>query len=99
MVDDSIFDLFDFDLKCGAALTHSFNIGIHPIVEYPNSMAPMRGYKDGAIHPITSEHHGMREQMSVNSSEDRNLAGINTLLRAGEIINRKSRNESSQETG
>lgn len=69
--------------------------GIHAIVDYPNSMAPMRGYtapNKQQIPPADNNDPRLREYMSTTSPEDQNLDPVSALLKAGEIVNRTSRN-------
>lgn len=69
--------------------------GIHAIVDYPNSMAPMRGYttpNTQQILPADNNDPRLREYMSTSSAEDNNLDPVSALLKAGEIVDRSSRN-------
>lgn len=70
--------------------------GIHAIVDYTNSMAPMRGYaapNTKQIPPAENNDPRLREFMSNSSPEDNNLDPVSALLKAGEIVNRTSRNQ------
>lgn len=65
--------------------------GIHPLVDFPSSMAPMRGYGPGPQQhngQVDPSDHRLRDLMNSN---DENLDPVSALLRAGEIVNRNSR--------
>ena len=68
--------------------------GIHALVDYPNSMAPMRGYTPSNTQQITPAENNdprLREYMSASSPEDNNLDPFSALLKAGEIVDRRNR--------
>ena len=59
-------------------------------------MAPMRGYaapNNQQIPPADNNDPRLREFLSGNPSEDSNLDPFSALLKAGEIVNRNSRNQ------
>jgi hypothetical protein len=61
-------------------------------------MAPMRGYttpNTQQIPPTDNNDPRLREYMSTTSPEDQNLDPVSALLKAGEIVNRTSRNRPS----
>jgi len=67
--------------------------GIHPILEFSTSMAPMRGHISTTAaatsqHPVDTNDDRLRD---FGSYEDNNLDPVSALLRAGEIVNRNSR--------
>lgn len=64
---------------------------VHPIMEFPASMAPMRGYNatNSKQHPIESHDERLRD---FEALEDQILDPVSALLRAGEIVNRNSSN-------
>jgi hypothetical protein len=59
--------------------------------DFPTSMAPMRGYTTMSLQesgPADNNDPRIRE---FGSPEDNNLDPVSALLRAGEIVNQKSR--------
>lgn len=78
-------------------LTSRPYIGTHPGTDFPTSMAPMRGYSESMPQYLRCEDQDARahDYNSEKANEDSNLAGINTLLRAGEILNRNVWSETS----
>jgi hypothetical protein len=69
-----------------ASLTGS-GTGIHAILDFPTSMAPMRGYTATVPHNgVDNNDPRVRE---FGSSEDNILDPVSALLRAGEIVNRR----------
>jgi len=73
---------------------HSPN-AIPSFLEHPSSMAPMRGFT--ATSPQNIGHAerpdtGARDFGTQNSLDDNNLDPVSALLKAGEIVNRNSRN-------
>lgn len=76
-------------------LTKSEKVGIPAIMDFPTSMAPMRGYVTTASQVADGHDARMRDFLSASSAEDSNLDPVSALLRAGEIVNRTSRDRSS----
>jgi hypothetical protein len=71
--------------------------GIHPIIDFPTSIPPLRGYPANTSQQAAQNGHNdtrIREFMSSNPSDD-NLDPVSALLRAGEIVNRNSRERPS----
>ncbi len=64
------------------------------MVDYSSSMAPMRGYP--SLPPQQNNDARMRDLMNSTYSDDNNnLDPVSALIRAGEVINRNSRNRQS----
>lgn len=66
-------------------------VGIHPILDFPTSIAPIRGYTATTgvpQHTVESNDDRLRDY---GSYDDNNLDPVSALLRAGEIVNRNSR--------
>jgi hypothetical protein len=74
-----------------AILVINIDPGIHPIMEFPTSMAPMRGYTatTSQQHPMGGHDERLRD---FGTPEDQILDPVSALLRAGEIVNRNSQN-------
>lgn len=77
--------------------------GIHPHMEFPSSIPPLRGYNPSVSQApyqgsqfvyqedLQAADSRIREIMSANSTDDIVLDPVSALLRAGEIVNRNSR--------
>lgn len=63
---------------------------VHPRGDYPGAMPPMRGYGTSQVAQADPDHR-YRDLMSSNNPEE-NLDPVSALIRAGEIVNRNSRN-------
>ncbi|KAM3066849.1 hypothetical protein ACMFMF_009902 [Clarireedia jacksonii] len=73
---------------------HSPN-GMHPIVDFPTAMPPMRRYSEA---PLSLSHSATKEESPrlhsyMSTVEDNELDPVSALLRAGEIVDRSSRGE------
>ncbi|PMD52108.1 uncharacterized protein K444DRAFT_253501 [Hyaloscypha bicolor E] len=72
-------------------------LGIHPLMDFPSSMAPLRSYS--ATAPQNVPHDAQsdarhRDLMSSSCADDNILDPVSALLRAGEIVNQNSRDRS-----
>lgn len=66
-------------------------------MDFPSTMAPLRGYTATAPQQILHDDHSdarHRDLMSSNSEDDSILDPVSALLRAGEIVNQNSRDRS-----
>jgi hypothetical protein len=72
-------------------------LGVRPLMDFPSSMAPLRGYTATAPQQLPHDDHAdarHRELMSSSSGDDNILDPVSALLRAGEIVNQNSRDRS-----
>ncbi|KAF4634165.1 hypothetical protein G7Y89_g3945 [Cudoniella acicularis] len=69
---------------------------VHPFADFPASMpmAPFRGLSATSSQPSTNGDLRARDYSTQGSSDDNNLDPVSALLKAGEIVNRNSRNQS-----
>jgi hypothetical protein len=72
-------------------------LGIHPLMDFPSSMAPLRSYSATAPQHVPHDAQSdarHRELMSSSCGDDNILDPVSALLRAGEIVNQNSRDRS-----
>ncbi|KAH8792742.1 hypothetical protein BGZ57DRAFT_750575 [Hyaloscypha finlandica] len=71
--------------------------GIHPLMDFPSSMAPLRSYSATAPQHVPHDAQSdarHRDLMSSSCRDDNILDPVSALLRAGEIVNQNSRDRS-----
>jgi len=71
--------------------------GIRPLMDFPSSMAPLRGYTATAPQQVAHDAQSdarHRELMSSSCGDDNILDPVSALIRAGEIVNQNSRDRS-----
>lgn len=72
-------------------------LGIHPLMDFPSSMAPLRSYSATAPQHVPHDAQSdarHRDLMSSSCRDDNILDPVSALLRAGEIVNQNSRDRS-----